>query len=1072
MDCQHCRAPIILEARYCSNCGVAVHGAESLEAERRHIAVVFCDLAGSTELAARLDPEDFSAIIRRYHARCAEIIRGLSGHVAQCLGDGVLAYFGYPESHENDALLGVRAGLRLVAAVNALNNELRVGYGIELSVRVGVHAGVVVMADVGIDARRERLALGSVPNMAARIQGVAGRNTVLVSEAVQRLVQGYIELTPAPAVKLRGFGDAQGLYEVRGELSVATRFEASTAGGLTPFVGSRDDVDRVLQAWHAAENGEFRVVMLEGEAGIGKSRRVHILKNEVGKAPHRLLELQCTPETSHSAFYPVALALRSALLADLSHAVGTLLERLERAVLDAGLDPTDAVPLLAPLLSISTDDRYQPFEASAIKAREVTLNALANLLVPPLAIRPTVLVIEDVHWADASTLDLIQRMLQQPPRSPALMVMTRRSDFELSLQPSSALERITIPKLSRADAQRIAAHVAGGDALSASSLEALLQRSDGVPLFVEELTKTLLETGALSQESAATSEFEVDEIPSSVRGLLGSRLDRLGGAKAVMQLGAVLGRDFRQEVLEAVSPLVDLRVRDHLRELLRTELLFASDNGTLSFRHALIRDAAYATLLKSTRRHYHERTADVMLEKFPKLAAAQPELVAQHYDRAVRPDRAVPYWIAAGQRALGTNAHREAGAHAHAGLVALAQLADSAERRRWELELRSLLGMALIATEGYGSAAAEQNFKRAGKVIAELSDRASPVAGGDYEKAFVTTWGVWAYHLVRSELEPAQRAAEQLHALALRASRDDFRREAHVTRGQNYFYFSADYASALRELEAALVEHEVENSAQSALRVGQDPVSVATSVAIWIDALTGNVETAYARLTQGLEHTSRRAHPFSDAYLASHAAVFCYLIRDHAACMKHAERALALGDKYGFPTWLAVGAIYRGWARGVQGDVAAGLAELSAHLGIFGPIGVSLQGPTRLELLSQVQQLSGDLAGAFGSVCDALALARRTGEQWYVPELERRRAELGIQLDHPTTDMESSLRRALALCREHGNRLFELRTALTFARSGLGRDEGRRLVRSALSAFPVNSSLWDVSEARALLESS
>jgi predicted ATPase len=377
--------------------------------------------------------------------------------------------------------------------------------------------------------------------------------------------------------------------------------------------------------------------------------------------------------------------------------------------------------------------------------------------------------------------------------------------------------------------------------------------------------------------------------------------------------------------------------------------------------------------------------------------------------------------------------------------------------------------MALIATEGYGSASAEHNFTRASKVLAELSDPVGPSAASDYEKEFVTTWGVWAYHLVRSQLDAAHRSADQLHALATRTKRSDFQLEAHVARGQNYFYFAADHPRALSEFEAALDKYEATAHVHHAVRFGQDPKAVTVAVVIWIDAMTGKFESAEKRLAAGLEHTRKRGHPFSEAYLASHAAALYYLVRDDRSCREHAERAIAVSERYGFPTWLAVGAMYRGWARGVQGEAEAGLNDIQSHLGIFGPIGLSLYGPTRLEILSQAQELCGDMQGASASVAEALECAERTGELWYQAELERRRGELLIRLEQPRESVEASLQRALKLAQQQGNRLFELRTAVTLVRWQLDRLEARRLLEVALEPFPAHSVMADVREARVLL---
>ena len=1042
-----------------------------VEAERRQLTVLFCDLERSTELATRLDPEDLSSIIRRYHERCAANITGVEGYVAQYLGDGILAYFGYPVSHENDTLHAVRAGLQLVASVRELNTELRARYGVELGVRVGIHVGVVVMAGVGHGARLERLALGSVPNLAARIQGVAPRNGVVISDDAYRLVSGSLRVEAMTGVELRDAPQPTALYRVLSENSDTSRFDSHSRGGVTPFVDGEADVGRLFAGWRAAQEGGFRVLMLEGEAGIGKSRRIRLLKDAVAASAPRTVELQCTPETVQSALYPVSGAVHAMLRDRDPDGSQTVLERLEGALSAVGHPPAQLVPLLAPLLSIPLDhSAYGPPEVSPLKARELTMAALQDLVLGPGGGRPSLIVFEDLHWADASTLELLKRILASSPALAALVVLTRRTEHPSPIALPGSVEVLTIEKLSGDDARRVAKHVAGTHPLYEARLQAILERSDGVPLFVEELTKTFVEVGSLERDSQRPPDpGPTDEIPPGVRGLLSSRLDRMGDAKTVLQLASVLGRVFRQDVLEAISPQVSLRVREHLGHLVHAGMLFGAADGSLCFHHALLRDAAYATLLRATRRRYHQRVADVLLERFPEIVEAQPELVARHYDRAVRPERSTEYWLRAGQRALATNAHQEAVSHAAAGLSALAQQEHSGQRLRLELAMRAVQGMALIATEGYGSPAAEENFRAAGEVIVELRDAAGEVALEQYEAEFVTAWGVWAYHLVRADLEAAQRSAEHLERLAKHSDNVGLGLEADVARGINCFYFAPDFTGASRAFEAALAAYDDAEHAVHAIRFGQDPKTVAIAVQIWIDAMVARPQVAEQRLHEGLEHARRRGHPFSEAYLLSNAAALYYLLRDEEACRGHAESAIAISNTYGFPTWLAVGGMFRGWARTVQGEVTSGLQEVRSHLPIFEPIGVALYGPARLEVLSQALELNGKLDEATVAVEEAVSAVERTGERWYMPELERRRGELLLRAGGSEVEAHASLHRALELAQAHGNRLFELRAALSLQQHGQLEAQAEGAVAAALGAFAKDCSIRDVQDARQLV---
>src|SRR5712692_8297530 len=679
----------------------------SAEAERRQLTVLFCDLVDSTPLASQLDPEDLREVVRAYQEACAKVIARFEGHIAQYLGDGLLVYFGYPLAHEDDAQRAVRAGLGMVEALGQLNTRLEAERGVHLAVRLGVHTGLVVVGEMGGGTRQEQLALGETPNLAARLQGLAAPNTLVISAATLQLLGGFFACQSLGTPLLKGFAQPLEVYQVLSESTARSRLDAVGSRGLTPLVGREPEVALLRERWAQVTDGLGQVVLLSGEAGIGKSRLVQMLKEQVASEPQAwLTPCQCSPYYRHTALYPlIDLLERVALRFAREESSQHKLTKLEGFVVQYGLPLAETVPLLATLLSLPLPADYAPLTMSSEQQKQQTLHALLTILLRIAAQQPVLFVMEDLHWVDPTTRELLTLLVDQGPTARILTLCTFRPDFSPPWSGRSHLTQVTLNRLPRRQAAELTGRVAHGKALPPEVVEQVVAKTDGVPLFVEELTKMVLESGLLQEQAERyelTGPLPPLAIPTTLHDSLMARLDRLAAVKGLAQLGATLGREFSYALLQAVSPWDEETLQRGLQHLVAAEFLYQRGlppQATYLLKHALIQDAAYQSLLRSTRQRHHQHIAQVLEAHFPELCETQPELLAHHYTGAGLMVQAIPYWQRAGQRAIERSANLEAVAHLTRGLEVLATLPDTPERAQQELVMQTTLGPALMATK-------------------------------------------------------------------------------------------------------------------------------------------------------------------------------------------------------------------------------------------------------------------------------------------------------------------------------------------------------------------------------------
>jgi class 3 adenylate cyclase len=611
------------------------------DAERRQLTVMFCDLVDSTRLAGQLDPEDWREIVREYQRVCSEVIQRYEGHVAQRLGDGLLVYFGYPAAHEDDVQRAVRTGLEIIDAVGTLNTRLVQAKGIRLAVRQGIHTGLVVVGAMGGEGRQEQLALGEVPNVCSRIQGLAEPNTVLISADTYRLVQGYFKCQELGAQALRGVSQPIAVYRVLEESGARSRLEVASTRGLTPLVRRESEVTVLLERWEQVKNGHGQIVLLTGEGGIGKSRLVQVLQEHVANEPHTRWECRSAEYSQNTALFPLVDLFQRLWQFEAHETPNAKWEKLEHALRQYRLLLEESVPLFAPLLSLPLpENRYPQLNLSPQRQRQKTLETLVAILQEHAGQHPVLLIVEDLHWTDPTTLELLHLVTEQIPTTSMLAILTCRPHFHPVWHHRSYLTEITVNRLSHTQVEQIVIRMTDGKTFPQEVLQQIITKTDGIPLFIEELTKAILESGHLTEADGhyvRTGAFSTFAIPATLQDSLMARLDRLVTAKGIAQLAAVIGRQFAYLLLQTVSQVDEMTLQRELGRLVDAELVYqrgVPPQSTYVFKHALIQDAAYESLLKSTRQQYHQRIAQVLEAQFPETTEGQPELLAHHYTEA------------------------------------------------------------------------------------------------------------------------------------------------------------------------------------------------------------------------------------------------------------------------------------------------------------------------------------------------------------------------------------------------------------------------------------------------------
>jgi class 3 adenylate cyclase/tetratricopeptide (TPR) repeat protein len=1039
-----------------------------MQAERRQITVMFCDLVGSTELASMLDPEEFRELLQAYQTACTAAIERFAGYVAQYLGDGILAYFGYPVAYDDEADRAVRAGLEIIDRIAALNGELD-GLRHELAVRVGIHSGVVVISEVGGGSRREQLALGEVPNVAARLQGLAAPNSVVLSATSFRLVSRDFLSEDLGPQTIKGLPRPEPVYRVVAERRVADVMADPTGVAEPLMVGRTRELGLLIERWADARAGRGQIVVIGGEAGIGKSRLVRGFLDQLGGEAFELLEGRCLPYYQNTAFHPIIDLLHRQMNCRPEQAPQERLEALLAMLERDGTAESESLPVLTSLLSLApAQEAPEPAGPRADRRdRERTYAALLHVFICSAKRQPMVIVLEDAHWMDPSTLDLADRLIREIAALPVMVVLTHRTGFHLPWSGLSNLSTYTLQRLDQHEVEAIVERVTEGRQLPRRILEQIIAKTDGVPLFVEELTKMILETGLLEEHEGRyelVGPLPPLAIPSTLHDSLEARLDRLATTKEVAQVGAAIGREFSYGMIRTVSGLSDTHLRHCLAQLVEAELLQQRGKpprSTYLFKHALIQDAAYQSLLKSTRQKYHLRIAQVLEAEFAATVAAEPERLAQHYLAAGLAEQALAYWLQAGTRAVERSANEEALAHLEQARAALEMLPDTPERARHELALLLALGPALVAIRGY----AAPEVRRAYAAAVTLSDRF-----GDVATRFAALCGLFSTFLVRMELDEAERLAERLLELAREGGNTSHLVAAHVTLGATRVE-QGNARSGRMELEQALRLYNDGEHFPLTFLIGQDFGVVALGYlghALW---LLGLPDQALQRSRQALDLARRLDHPHTLAFALAFNTTVHYLRREPQPLLPVAEELLALAVRAGFHHWILHATSLAGWAWVELNDAETGLS-------MFGRLSKSgLEGEVRPHFYQRVRALALDRAGRLDEALQLLEAGDGVANQdaasnWRVADLYRVRGALLAKQPGREREAEEWLRRSFQRAAELGTIALELRAATGLV-GLLGRTErgeaARRVLRKLYDTFEEGLDLPDLREARQLL---
>jgi class 3 adenylate cyclase/DNA-binding winged helix-turn-helix (wHTH) protein/predicted ATPase len=1051
--------------------GPLTHALPPPEAERRHLTVLCCDLVDSTALAARLDPEEYREVVRAYHQICAEVIQQFDGYLAQYLGDGVLVYFGYPVAHEDDAQRAVRAGLGLLDAFASLSPHPALLPRDQVVVRLGVHTGLAVVGDVGGGTRHEPLALGETPNIAARLQYLTASNTLVISAATQQLIAGYFQCKALGAHTLPGLTQPMEVYRVLGVSGGQSRLEVAATHGLTPLVGREPEVALLLERWTRVKAGMGQVVVLEGEAGIGKSRLVQVLKDHVAHEPHVRWECQSSEYSQNTALFPLVELFQRLLRFDAHEMPHAQVAKLEHALSQYRLPLEESVPLFASLLSLPLpENRYPPLNVSSQRQRQKMLESLVAILLELAEHQPVLFILEDFHWTDPSTLELLSLVIDQAPTASLLVLLTCRPHFHPAWHHRSYLTEITVNRLSHAQVAQMVTGMTAGKTLPAAVLQQIITKTDGVPLFVEELTKALVESGHLKDVNGhyeLVGSLSTLTIPATLQDSLMARLDRLGTAKAVAQYAAVIGRQFAYDLLQAVSQLDDATVQRELGRLVAAELVYQRGlppHSSYVFKHALIQDAAYESLLKRTRQHYHQRIAHILEEQFPETTVTQPELVAHHATEAGLTAQAVHYWHMAAQRAVERSAHVEAIKHLRQGLAVLQTLPETPERLQREVDMLIALGASVFATQGYAAPEVGEIYTAARQLCEHLD---AP------HQLFSVLRGLWNHSYVRADLQTAHTLGEQLLSLAQHVQNPAMLVAAHRDLGATFFQLGA-VAAAHTHFAQGIALYDPQQHRASVFLHGQDAGVLCRSYAASALWYRGYPDQAWARSQEAVTLAQQLAHPFSLNFALGEAAMFHQCRREGQATQERAEATIVLATAQGFLYWKARGAVLRGWALAHQGQVQEGIEQITQGLMDYRAPGAQLALPHYLALLAEVYGTMGQPEAGLTVLTEALALVDKTGVRLWEAELYRLKGALLVQQSSENhLEAETCFQHAMAIAQNQQAKSWELRAATSLARLRQQqgkREEARQVLGDVYGWFTEGSDTADLQEAKALLE--
>ncbi len=1037
------------------------------KAERRQLTVMFCDIVGSTELSDRLDPEDLRELLRRYQQRCGRIIDDAHGHIAQYLGDGLLVYFGYPIAYEDAAVRAVSCGLEIINAVAGITTV----DGQPLQVRLGVHTGTVVIGDVGGGENREQLALGDTPNVAARIQGEARPNELMISEATLRLLQDSFDYKNRGETSLRGVAVPVTLYTVQRARDVRSRNEALRRSGLTPLASRQPEIKMLKDAWETAKRGNHSKIFIHAEAGIGKSRLVQEIRETVREDGGTPMTVVCSPLHSDTALYPFIELIHRVIRVRQDDPADFKLTRLQKVLRGLRFPGKDTEDLLAALLSLKNNNFGDAFEKLDPEQRQQrTFGAIIDWMLEVAARTPVLLVLEDLQAADPSTLDLVEQGLDRFDDSAILMLLVARDEFQTTWGERRDIIDMRLRRLDATAIKSIIGGICGGCALPEELLTQIESKCDGVPLYAEEFTKMVLESDLLAKREG---KYELVRplsnlaIPSSLQDSLLARLDRLRDGKSVAQWGAAIGREFSYELIKALLP--DEIADNGLKELLDLEVIYKRKRTlqtTFIFKHALIQDAAYTSLLRSERREYHATIARVLLEDSGASVAQSPEIAAHHLELAERYEEAIGYWLAAGKRAGERATNKEGLAHFNKGLRLLDRLPAGRARDSLELRLQMARGPLLIPIEGNGSVAVRETFSRALELTNVLSAT---------KERFPILFGLRSYFLSSGQLQKAHDLSRELSRLADQTGDPGHRLEAYTALA-NTLFFRGDFIETENQARAAMEIYDPHRFRHHAHIYGTDPGVLCLSRLSNASWQRGRPDRGRIQLAEMLTLAEDVGHQFTLTSALNLAALLRLWRREPELARECAARSFTISEEHGYRFTYAWSRMLHGQALFDLGQEDEGMRELETGFEHTRTLSAKLMEPWFGAILATAKIAKGHMSEANALLSDALDSVAESGTTYALPTLHCLKGEMLLEtadIGRGEDDAYDSFLTAANIARSHGSRATELRATVGIVKSRRGQPEeieARRLLRDVLVYFTPGEDSKDLGEALDLVE--
>lgn len=1037
--------------------------------ERRQLTVMFCDLVGSTALSTQLDPEDMQNLIAVCHDVVGPVIRRYDGFIAKYMGDGILIYFGYPQAREKDAERAVLAGLAVIEAIPQLNARVSVDLQTELAVRIGIATGTVVVGEsIGEGAAQERAVVGETPNLAARLQDLAPSNGIVISSTTKELVGDGFACLDLGLQELKGIDGPTAAWQVTGEDDGEFEGEIGAAAEIPPLVGRQEELGLLSRAWQQSKEGSGQVVLISGEAGIGKSRLIEAISAEVRNDGFTRVTLRCSPYHSNSALYPVVTQLSRAMGWAADDDAAAKLAKMETVLAGYQFPSEDTIPLIAALFALPLpEDRYPPLTLTPQQQRLNTLDAVLAWLLEEAERQSVLTVWEDVHWADPSTLELLEMMIEQCPTVSALNALTFRPEFVPTWPARSYCVPLTLNRLERPEVEALIQQQAGGKSLPREVMEHIVGRADGVPLYVGELTRAILASGSLNETddsyelSGPLSELS---IPATLQDTLMARLDKAPRAREVAQLGAVFGREFPYDMLKDVAAIEETALREGLGQLVDAELLYQRGRpprAKYMFKHALIQDAAYQSLLKRTRQQYHKEVAALLATGYAETVETRPEILAHHYTEAGDRGQAIDHWLRSGQLALQRSANHEAIGHLSRGLALLPEGDQNASQ---ELAIQRLLGTAFMAAKGYGAPETAEAFDRARQLCTVVED----------DSIYPVMFGLWVTALTRAKHPAASEITDEMLDLVRRTD-DPYAKFAalmmsattHLHRGN--LLDAKDYFDSNVETIEALGSKERSATAQL---YGLDMAAAGYAYSAWAEWLLGYPDSALKRCQMALESLDISQHHYSRSRALYWCAVVNQLCGDWQEVSDLAAVAVDEAKEHGLPMVVSVGRIMHAAADAALNGIEDQSSEIAEALDVYAATGARFQAPYHRTLMAALLLRMGKIDAGLEFNSATWQIVQETGEHCFSAEIQRLKGEL-LSSDSRRADAEASFLAALETARAQDAKSLELRTAISLARlwSGEGkRTEARDLLNPIYAWFTEGFDTRDLTVAKSLLE--